>query len=139
MGSYPVSFMVINFNKMSWMIERIQLFKLALQIYRFKGRVIVDENTASIRANTCVACHNNVPAIEARTGCYLCSNEEKEVIEQVEKTILQWRVDEHDDNLKSCDIDGSCNKLAVWLFPEYLLNKEQANEFPCYCWKKEVL
>lgn len=129
----------LNFLKMANFLERVKSFNHALAAYHKNGAVLVDQNTANIRANICTGCHNNVPDGEARSGCALCGGAEKVIVDQVSKTILQGRVTTHNSSLKACNICGCDNKLAVWFPQEYLLKKHDQNAYPTFCWKKEPM
>lgn len=131
--------MTIDFRKTAFLMERVRTFSSALKCYHIKNDLLVDQNTANIRAKLCVSCHNNVDKSKALDGVILGLTEDQKVMDQMSGTILQGRTTSHDTQLKSCNICGTHNKLAIWLFPEYLLKRQDANAFPSFCWKKEVL
>lgn len=125
----------VDFGKMCRSYEMIKRLNSALLIHRIHENILVDQNTASIRARTCSQCHNNVSSSVARSGCFVS---EDLIFEKVSKQIVKGRTTDNDSQVKSCSIDGGDNNPSLWLFPEYLVNKKDVNAYPSFCWKKNL-
>lgn len=124
----------IDFGKMCFALERINKLKFALKL-KIRDNVVVDQNTANIRAKLCASCHNNVSQLVARSGCFIA---EKDVFDQVSKEIVKDRTTPHDKQLQSCNVCAGDNKISVWLFNYYNMNRQDKNAFPSFCWKKDL-
>lgn len=121
-------------------IERIKSFVQTLFNYFVDGAQLVQQEEADRRAEICVQCHANLDGGQARTqGCCGAKNIEDKTIEVTRKQILKEKKTSVDDRLKSCFVCGCENKLAVWFPVKYLLKKEDANAFPVFCWRKDIL
>lgn len=129
--------MLPNYRKMISLMDRVRKLSLALRCYILANPVIVDQNTANIRARLCASCHNNVDESKALAGCILGRDQERKAVVQMREAV-KGQTTQQDPQLLFCDIDGSDNKLSIWLFNAFLLNREDRNSFPCFCWKKEL-
>ena len=126
-----------DFGKMAGMLERVRRLSIALTCYIQNNPVIVDQNTANIRAKLCASCHNNVEEAKALARCVLGRDQERKAMAKMMECV-NGKITPHDSQLKHCDIDGSDNRLSTWLFNVFLLDRNDINRFPCYCWKKEL-
>lgn len=132
---------------MSTPLERKQTFIQALKNYVLTGGHLVDQNTANIRAQICVQCHNNVRCEDARpaakSSCSSCHRFigviEDAAVRLAKAFILQGRQTPNNAELKCCNVCGCDLQLSVW-FPTVPLgiNEENKNAYPTFCWKKEI-
>lgn len=93
---------------------------------------LVDQNTANIRAEICVQCHNNFGSIGG--GCRSCNK----IANTVNSSLIGSAHTPSDSKLKACKLCGCDNKVSVWIPNQVLLKLEDANAFPGFCWKKRI-
>lgn len=124
---------------MSTFLERFKTFAASLGDYIKSGGKLVDQNTANIRAEICVKCHNNVIEKEARKTCCGGGIVESAVIVSTRAAIVGSRKTTSDKSLATCAICGCCNKTSVW-FPSSPIGVSQDNKnaYPDFCWKKQI-
>jgi len=115
----------------------VKSFTQFLWNWKLQGSQLVDQNTANLRAEICVPCHNNKKSSEAGTGCNTCNKLGNKLINQIRDTIITGNRTPSDANLKSCAICGCDNKISVWIPNEVLVAIEDVNAFPDFCWKKK--
>ena len=124
---------------MSTFLERIKSFAAALAEYVKSGGQLVDQNTANIRAEICVACHNNKPESETRKGCCGKGIIESAAIIAVRTAIVGKNSTKFDNRLATCAICGCDNKLAIWFPVKQLgVNEDNKNAYPSFCYKKQI-
>lgn len=119
--------------------KTVQSFAQFLWNWKLKGGVLVDQNTANIRAFICAACHSNKPSSEVRKGgCSSCNKLGNTAIGLVRASIIKDKKTTSDSRLLTCEHCGCDNRISVWIPNQILLTPEDANAFPTYCWKKKV-
>lgn len=125
-------------NMITTAFERFRTFAQAMLAFTLSGGETVDQNTANLRAETCVSCHNNVASEKAKGGCASCRSEDI-AITNLRKHIIQNKTTASDTKLKTCALCGCDLKLSVW-FPLKTLgmNERNINEMPSFCWKKKI-
>jgi len=121
-------------------IENIRSFSTTIKNFILHGGALEDQNTANIRAQVCVSCHNNVPSGEARRapgGCGACGKMVQAGIDAVRNIALAGRKTADNDKLQACLLCGCDLKLKVWVPVKYFDPKcEQVNKWPSFCWMK---
>lgn len=119
--------------------QTVQSFVQFLNNWYLKGGQLVDQNTANIRANTCIQCHNNKPSTETRAKSCCGGNKIQNVlINKVRAQIIKDNKTTLDAKLLTCAICGCDNKISVWIPNEILVKSEDVNAYPSFCWKKKV-
>lgn len=120
--------------------QTVQSFVQFLNNWYLKGGKLVDQNTANIRANICIQCHNNQASTETRAkSCCGGNKVQTLVINKVRAQIIKDNRTPMDAKLLTCGICGCCSKISVWIPNNILVNTGDANAYPSFCWKKKVL
>ena len=119
----------------------VQSFVQFLLNWYLKGAKLVDQNTANIRAMTCVGCHNNIPTKEIKKGgCSSCNKMGGVVLNSIRSKIIGGSKTTSDSKLLACALCGCDLKIKVWIPLEVLgQTKEEANAWPSFCWRKKIL
>lgn len=118
----------------------VQSFSQFLLNFVLGGGQLVDQNTANIRAEICMGCHNNLPTSEIKkSGCATCRKIGNLAINSLRSTIIKSNKTPLDGRLLACGICGCDLKISVWIPNETLLSKDDANAYPDFCWKKKIL
>lgn len=117
----------------------VKSFTQFLWNWKLQGSQLVDQNTANIRAETCASCHNNKVGGDVKIGCGVCNKMGSKVLDSVRDTIISGSRTTSDDRLLTCAICGCDNKISVWIPNVVLVNLEEVNAFPEFCWKKKRL
>lgn len=118
----------------------VQSFSQFLWNWVLSGGNLVDQNTANIRAGICASCHNNLPSSEVRKGgCSTCNKMGNYTLEKVRDTIIKGHRTTNDSKLLTCGLCGCDNRISVWIPNVVLLNIEDANAYPEFCYKKKRL
>lgn len=123
---------IINF-------KTVKSFTQFLWNWKLGGSQLVDQNTANLRAETCVACHNNVASGDVRKGCGVCQKVGNKALDSLRTKIIDENHTPSDRRLLTCGICGCDLKISVWIPNDVLVSKEDANAYPEFCWKKKVL
>lgn len=120
--------------------QTVQSFVQFLWNWKVSGGNLVDQNTANQRAETCVACHNNLSSKEVRKGgCGVCQKMGNATINMIRSKIIKGNGTPSDAKLLTCGICGCCLKISVWIPNAVLLKSGDANAYPEFCWKKKVV
>lgn len=124
---------IINFKTVKSFTQFLWNFKLS-------GSPLVDQNTANIRAQVCVDCHNNTASADVPAGrsCRICGKSGNKALDLLREPIIGKNKTPLDGRLMSCGICGCDLKLSVWIPNRILLSQEDANAYPSFCWKKKI-
>lgn len=118
--------------------KTVQSFTQFLWNWVIGGGQLLDQNTANIRAQTCVGCHNNLPSVDVRKGCSACNKMGGAVINKIRSSIIKNHSTPSDGKLLTCGICGCDLRISVWIPNQALLKLEDANAYPSFCWKKKI-
>ncbi len=108
-----------------------------LRSYTRDGGQLLDQNTANIRAMTCLGCHANQ---RSDGDCKACGGfVEDAAVTALRPLVVGNRSVTNGALLKSCGICGCDLKMIVW-FPSKTLGNtpENINRFPTFCWQKNL-
>lgn len=117
--------------------QTVQSFAQFLWNWLLSGGRLVNQNTANLRADICVKCHNNKPSSEVRKGCSVCNKMGNAALNKVRSTIIKNNSTPLDDRLLTCGICGCDNRISVWIPNVALVQMEDVNAYPAFCWKKK--
>lgn len=120
--------------------KTIKAFTQFLWNFKLSGSPLVDQNTANLRAQTCITCHNNVSGgdVPAGRSCRICGKSGNKALDALRKPIIGENKTAYDGRLQACGICGCDLKLSVWIPNNILLTKEDSNAYPSFCWKKKI-
>lgn len=116
----------------------VKSFTQFLWNFKLGGSHLVDQNTANLRGEICVGCHNNIPSKEVRKGCSTCNKMGGRVLNSIRDSIISGNRTSVDGKLLTCGICGCDNRISVWIPNDVLLSVEDSNAYPSFCWKKAV-
>lgn len=118
----------------------VQSFVQFLWNHYLQGGALVDQNTANLRALTCVGCHNNVPTKEIKKGgCSSCNKMGGVILNTLRSKIIKGNKTTSDSKLLACGICGCDNRISVWIPNSVLVQSVQdVNAYPSFCWKKKL-
>lgn len=118
----------------------VKSFTQFLWNFKLGGSQLVSQNTANLRGEICVGCHNNIPSKEVRKGgCSTCQKMGGRVLNSIRDSIIAGNRTTSDGKLLTCGICGCDNRISVWIPNDVLLSKEDANAYPQFCFKKAIL
>lgn len=117
----------------------LKSFTQFLWNWKLSGSPLVDQNTANLRAEICASCHNNKPSKDVRGGCGVCNKMGNKVLNQMREQIIANNHTPHDGKLLTCAICGCDSRISVWIPNYVLMDKQDANAYPSFCFKKAVL
>lgn len=117
--------------------QTVQSFAQFLWNWLLSGGKLVDQNTANLRAEICVACHNNKPSSEVRKGCSACNKMGNMALNKIRGTIIKNNSTPLDARLLTCGICGCDNRISVWIPNVALIKVEEVMAYPSFCWKKK--
>lgn len=125
---------IVNFKTLKSFAQFLWNFKLS-------GSPLVDQNTANLRAEICAGCHNNISSkdVPKGRGCAVCNKLGNKALNQLREPIIGKNKTSKDAKLLTCGICGCDLALSVWIPNNILLDKEDANAYPSFCWKKKIL
>lgn len=103
------------------------------------GGKLVDQNTANMRSDICLRCHNNKPSNEVRKDCSTCQKLGTNFLDSIRSKIIGSKKTVNDRAILTCAICGCDIKMMVWMPNATLISKEDANAYPEFCWKKKIL
>lgn len=124
-----------------WRKSSSDLLNFALAVkgvieHGLKGtRLHVSKEEAETRAAICAGCIHNVPL----GSCFGCGE-----MGRIYRSIVGHLTTSKDHALQSCDVCGCNNRLQTHFSKEVLADVSSkqglsADQFPSWCWKKEVL
>jgi hypothetical protein len=116
----------------------LKSFTQFLWNWKLEGSPLVDQNTANIRAETCLSCHNNLPSGDVRRGCGVCNKLGNRALSGLREQIIAKNSTSFDGKLLTCGICGCDLKISVWIPNKVLLSKEDSNAYPSFCWRKAI-
>ena len=119
--------------------KTVKAFTQFLWNWKLGGSQLVDQNTANLRAAICAGCHNNKKGGDIKGGCSVCNKMGNKALDQIRDTIISGNRTTSDSRLLTCSICGCDNKISVWIPNSVLLQVDDANAFPSFCWKKKVI
>lgn len=117
--------------------QTLKSFAQFLWNFKLSGSPLVDQNTANIRAQTCVSCHNNIASGDVKKGgCGVCQKMGNAALNGIRADIIGNNNTPVDPYLLTCGICGCDLKMSVWIPNVVLVNVEDVNAYPAFCWKK---
>lgn len=119
--------------------QSVQSFVQFLLNWKLKGGGLVDQNTANIRAAVCVSCHNNKGSKEVRKSCCGGGAASNAALYAARKLIIQNKSTPSDKQLLVCAICSCDLKIKVWIPNSALLEPDDANAYPDFCWQKKIV
>jgi hypothetical protein len=118
--------------------QSVQSFVQFLLNWKLKGGGLVDQATANARASICVSCHNNKSSKEVRKACCGGGAAANTALYAARKLIIQNKVTPSDKQLLVCAICSCDLRIKVWIPNSALVEPEDANAFPTFCWVKKI-
>lgn len=116
----------------------LKSFTQFLWNWKLSGSPLVDQNTANLRAEICVACHNNKSSKDVRGGCGVCNKMGNKVLNKMREEIISNNHTTSDAKLLTCGICGCDSRISVWIPNYVLMDVNDSNAYPSMCWKKGI-